>query len=456
MIAASSTLEAAAVVAHHLRLFGVAASSAAERSRSAAVLVRTTSGPDGSLPPADTEEPSRLTILLRPCPGVLASLGIGAIEEVPGPQSVVFPRFDGHAWSRVRTLHSLDVYHCESPHEVVATDSRGRTCWLTVCRDERVILIAGTEVGGDLIRYRQGDPARAAHPQTGALWGIPGERPTYLFDAQMPAGSEHDRQADWWTMAMASTIAECLGEPLPDLLPHGAPGAVVVTGDDDQAYLEKYQEQLELLDGLPITYFLHPLTRHTPKTLAAMIDRHRVELGLHPDALDHPECYADLFREQAAWFARLTGKTATLVRNHGFLNDGYWGHLPVWLERGVRVSANLPGVNGTVLNGSLLPARMAWEGQLTSHWSILTAIGDGVRFALGLDGPQSAQCIRDLADRIEQSGLPGVIVLNLHPQNVDHTREMHAALHEIKERGFSAMTLGECVDWFAERDGVQD
>jgi hypothetical protein len=391
--------------------------------------------------------------LLRPGAEALAELRVGVIEQGQAPQAVIFPQFEDRAWGHVRTLHEFDVYHSTEPHQIIATDSRGRACWLALRRPEGVILIVGTDLGGDLVRYRQGDPARATTRETDPLWGIPGERPLYLFESQIAVGAEHDRQADWWARAIAETVAGFLDEPLKPLLPHGSPGAVVVTGDDDQAYLEKYQQQLALLDGVPITYFLHPLTRHTRQTLEVLIDRHQAELGLHPDALEHPDRYADLFVEQASWFERLTGRKADLVRNHGFLNDGYWGHLPVWLEQHVRVSANLPGINGRVLNGSLLPARMAWDGELTDHWSILTAIGDGVRFALGMDGPQSARCIHDLAERIAQSKLPGVIVLNLHPQNVDETREMHQGVRElIEQHGFVAMTLGQCVDWFASRD----
>ena len=186
-----------------------------------------------------------------------------------------------------------------------------------------------------------------------------------------------------------------------------------------------------------------------------MLSSGLVELGLHPDALDDPHHYDVLYRAQAVWFERLTGRPATLVRNHGFLNDGYWGHLPVWLEHGVRASANLPGVDGAVINGSLLPARVSSQDRLTPHWSILTAIGDGIRFALGMTGPQSAQCIASLGEAVLRSGLPGVIVLNLHPQNVEETRDMHDAVRDlIVRRHFVPMTLGACIDWFAERDRV--
>jgi hypothetical protein len=140
------------------------------------------------------------------------------------------------------------------------------------------------------------------------------------------------------------------------------------------------------------------------------------------------------------------------VRNHGFLNRGYWGHLLAWLSKGVRLSSNLPGVDGRVLNGSLLPARVAWNGQLTSHWSILTAIGDGVVFALGMSPEQSAKCVLDLAANIRDSGVPGVLVLNLHPQNIAETLAMHRAAREVVDGGFLAWTIADCLDWFERVD----
>jgi hypothetical protein len=115
-------------------------------------------------------------------------------------------------------------------------------------------------------------------------------------------------------------------------------------------------------------------------------------------------------------------------------------------------SSNLPGFDGQILNGSLLPARLLLEDRLTDHWSVLTAIGDGVVFVNGWNDHQSADCIYKLADRIRESGVPGVIVLNLHPENIEKTRGMHEAAKRIAESGFVAWTLGECLDWFVSRD----
>lgn len=355
--------------------------------------------------------------------------------------------------ARFRSLHPVHIYDgLTAEDDVVARTADGAACWYWAAGSD--VLVVGTSVGADLIRWRQGDPARVATRQTEVLWGIAGERPNYLFDAQREGIDAWDRPADWCALALAQTIATRMGATLPPLLPNAAPGAVVVTGDDDQAFLEKYDEQLRRLGDVPVTYFLHPLTRHTLTTLRAAAKGRHLELGLHPDALDAPHRYAPLFGEQARWFRDVTGEPPRLVRNHGYLNDGYWGHLPVWLEHRVRGSANVPGVDGAVMNGSLLPARMAWDDELTPHWSILTAIGDGVRFALGMSGPESAQCVQALAARIVASRVPGVIVLNLHPQNVAETVDMHRAVHDLCAEGFIAMTLGQCLDWFAGRDRV--
>lgn len=442
------------VIAHHLRIFGVPASRLDFRDTgSGAGKVHLAIGPTD----ADSDHLRRMAaqgnivLVVLPRPDFLAKFEIAECLRSENDEEFTVVNGGFLAIGNAKSLHPVRAFSHRSGVPLVC-DRDAFAIWLKVPVGDGYVVVIGSDVAADLTRYRQGDPSQATARPTAALWGIAGERPNYLFDAQIPAGHEHDRPADWWAMALAQVVADCLGEPLEPMLPNAAPGAIVITGDDDQAFLEKYQEQLALLKGLPITYFLHPLTRHSQQTLGAMARHHRVELGLHPDALEQPERYAELFREQAVWFHALTGQHARLVRNHGFLNDGYWGHLPVWLELGIKSSANLPGLNGKVLNGSLLPARMVWDGQLTSHWSILTAIGDGVRFALGLNGPQSAQCIRDLAGRITDSKLPGVIVLNLHPQNVAETKEMHIVLHDLVREGFVPMTLGDCVDWFEARD----
>jgi hypothetical protein len=433
------------VISHHLRLFGLA------RAGDASMLALHLRPDPSALPVIDKAAPeASLTVCFQPSLEFCRRLGI-EVETIALQPPLVFDFTTAltKPWRRLRTLHPAIAYRTSIGEPIVVWN--GKPVWLFLPRGPGGLLLVGTNLAGDLVRYRQGDPGCAQKRPDKMLWGIPGERPNYLFDGQLDGESPHERHADWWAMALAQTIAVKLGTSLEPILPRGAAGAVVLTGDDDQAHLEKYAEQLALIGETPITYFLHPLTRHTAKTLRGL--GRRVDLGLHPDALDAPMQYGERFAENAEWFQRLTGKRALSVRNHGYLNDGYWGHLHAWCNGGVRISSNLPGVDGRALNGSLLPARIAYDGRLTEHWSILTAIGDGVRFALGMSERQAADCVRSLGERIKGSGLPGVVVLNLHPQNVTVARSMHDAALELMRGGFLAWNLRDCLAWFEQRDG---
>lgn len=446
---------ASSILAHHLRLFGVKAVDSPFRFYADFIRVMDATGHDDLQIALSFADRGCVVVLQLPSDSVLQALNIKRKAIVKGPAIGLVTARRGVKPRRIRSLLDFDTYECAAPHQVIMREENtGGSCWLELQVGAGWLFLLGSNLSGDLVRYRQGNPSLAENRPSEPVWGIAGERPLYLFEPQIAGLDKYERPADAWALALAEVVSERLGSPLEPILPGGAPGAIVVTGDDDQAWLEKYDEQLRLLEGIPITYFLHPLTHHTKGTLASMGARHEVEFGLHPDALETPGIYRKLYMEQDDWFTSLTDSRARYVRNHGFLNDGYWGHLPVWLERGVVASSNLPGVDGRILNGSLLPARVVYNDMLTDHWSILTAIGDGVRFALGMDGPQSAQCIHTLAERIRESGIPGVIVLNLHPQNVSETVEMHTAVLELARGGFLPMTLGGCIQWFADRENL--
>jgi hypothetical protein len=390
-------------------------------------------------------EQGGILLAVRPSSHFCAGIGVAiaqakvAASELPAGQGVA---------SRLRTLHPGDRY--TGAGENLLVDAQGHGAWRFVPVGRGGVLLAGTDFARDLLCFRQGDPAAALKRPQEAVWDIAGERPIYLFDAQLRGLLRSEqRQADAWAWVAAKHLSVKAGVPLQPLLPGGAQGAVVLTGDDDQAYLEKYEEQLTLLRGQPVTYFLHPQTKHTVDSMARLFSGTRVELGIHPDALDAPQQYAQRLREQCGWFRDLTGSRALSLRNHGFLNDGYWGHLPAWLDEGVRISSNLPGLDGRPLNGSLLPARLADAGGLTSHWSVVTAIGDGVRYVDGgCSDKEAARCVYDCADQIRTSGIPGVMVLNLHPQNVSDTAAMHHAAVDVIRSGFLAWTMQDCLEWF--------
>jgi len=436
------------VILHHLRLFGI-------RGRMPLVL-------------ADAKETEirliqdaccagSFVVALNPERELCAALGANVVETVASAGQILRTDLaEDLPWGRLRSLHAARGF-IHSAGTAVVTGPLGTAApWLWVSLERGGVLLIGTDLAADLMRYRQGDPAEALNRQTEPVWGFDGERPMYLFEPQLAGEDLQERPADWWGTVLACTIERYGGARRHPVLPGGAPGAIVVTGDDDQARLSNYLTQLETLGNVPITYFLHPLTKHTPASMAELFSSRKVDLGLHPDALDAPQKYNSLFAEQASWFRNLIGAAPISLRNHGFLNDGYWGHLPSWRAHGIKISSNLPGLNGRVLNGSLLPARMAWDGCLTEHWSVLTAIGDGAVFALGLTAEGSATCMHDLADRIRASRVPGVIVLNLHPDNIAATAAMHHAAREIVRAGFLPWTIRDCFEWFETIDAHVD
>ena len=217
--------------------------------------------------------------------------------------------------------------------------------------------------------------------------------------------------------------------------------------------MDNFQDQCLILDPVPITYFVQQPTSGLNKDIVKdLSSRFSIEWELHPDSLDEPDLYGENFSNQIKWFQAMIGKQARLVRNHGFLNDGYWGHLSTWCKHGVKGSSNIPGFDGHVLNGSLLPARISLAGELTEHWSLLTLFGDGMIFAKDWTDEQAAEKVREEGMRILGSGVPGVMCLNLHPANISKTQAMHKILHELIDEGFIAMTFGDLLAWFQGSD----
>ncbi len=438
-------------IAHHLRLFGLGRPNEAHN-----LSLMTFPGKGEAATARECATGDGVAVAILPEPDFLAEIGVTELASNLSPTHLKYCGGFVSGRGGIKTLHPFRSYsHPQGQAVVVAHD--GAAVWLWVPVGKGGFLILGTDIAEDLLRYRQGNPECASSRPTEAQWGFAGERPVYLFEAQLAGEDSNARHADWWAIALAETLAEKLHMPRASILPGGAPGAIVITGDDDQAYLEKYDEQLTLLGDTPITYLLHPLTRHTPKTMRAMRQRNSgVDFGIHPDALEAPQRYNEIFDEQVAWYRGLTSANPVSLRNHGFLNDGYWGHLDAWLKHRVGISSNLPGFDGRILNGSLLPARVVFEDALTAHWSILTAIGDGVRFASGMSDKEAAERVENVADSIRRSGIPGVMVLNMHRKKVSETRAMHHAALEIIRSGFVAWNLRQCWEWFQLTDGMKE
>jgi hypothetical protein len=345
-----------------------------------------------------------------------------------------------------KTLHSYESYQAQCLQSLL-TDQDNNHVWSLYKVERSFIIIIGTDIIKDLITFQQGNRLNLSQ-RNNKLWGFNFERPNYLYEGIFNPLQPYRRYADEWGFFLASVISITLDIPLQPILPNNAKGAIIITGDDDQAYLDKYKKQLDILGkDTPITYFMHPLTRHTQETFATMLNNPNIDIGIHPDALDMPDKYGTLFGLQASWFRGKFGKNAASVRNHGYLNDGYWGHLKYWLQEKVHFSSNIPGLDGNILSGSLLPTRVYHNNVLTYHYSILTAIGDGLIFIHGINDKQGKKYIYNLADSILNSPIPGIIVINLHPQNIDLTLELHYAVLDLIKNGFYPMTMSSCLDW---------
>jgi hypothetical protein len=432
------------VLLHHLRLFGLPKSASMDLE----VFVAPEAASLGSARAAIAQ--GKCVIALTPGEDFSSAFGVHAMPS--RHRSPVFlTAGNGKQLRRLRSLHPVTTLRGSSG-EALLRDEAGEAVWWWIPETRGGVLLMGTDLGRDLIRYRQGDPSKIASGADCNMWGYAGERPNYLFDSQRIGEPRHVRHADDWAWFFAKQLADRTQMKLDPILPGNAPGAIVITGDDDQASLDCYGEQLEILSDTPVTYFLHPKTKHSKETLVSMLGKPSIDLGLHPDALDAPEKYEDLLAKQVSWYVSLTGNSPRSVRNHGFLNRGYWGHLEGWIKHGIELSSNLPGVDGNVLNGSLLPARVAREDVLTTHWSLLNLIGDGAVFLNDRNDEQAGQCVADAVSRIRQSDIPGVMVLNLHPENIKRTKGMHRAAQAAIKDGFVGWTMNECLQWFKRRD----
>lgn len=306
-----------------------------------------------------------------------------------------------------------------------------------------------------IIKFKQGDASKVTENVDKTKHGFDFERPFYLYESLIDKNNPTKPNADILGFELAYKMSKLNNIPLIEVLPYGAQGLIILTGDDDQAFLEKYDEQLKVIKNFPITYFLHPLTKHTTETISKLSPEH-VDFGIHPDALEEPFKYDTLAKEQLKSIENLVGYKMNSVRNHGFLSDGYQGHLKTWEDLGLEIDVNIPGVDGTALNGSYLPMKVKKEdGRWSEHYSLITAFGDGMLFAQNLTESQCTKKINKLANQIEKT-FPGVLVFNFHPQNISSTTKMHKAVLKIaKRKNWIALTMKQYLDWLKILDSIQ-
>lgn len=351
-------------------------------------------------------------------------------------------------------MKKTPIYRALLPHitffseniEPLWIDNKNRILigWLNEKNHKK--LLVGLNVVEEIIRYRQGDPNKVKTAKFKGGWGFDYERADYLFEEHVIEKYMTVPWADYLGFFIAEKLACITRFPLVMPLPQGAKGAILLTGDDDQAYLEKYKEQLKYIKNIPITYFLHPLTRHTSETLKDLPDN--VDFGVHPDALNDPENYDKLCKEQVYYIRNLTNRPIRSLRNHGFLNKGYLGYLKTWEECDIKLDLNYGGVNGKIFNASFLPMRVRRpDNSWSKHYSLITAFGDGMIYALNMTCKKAITQIRKVVKQIENH-YPGVIVFNFHPQNIEDTK---CLLNEVvklsKKPGWIALKIEEYIDW---------
>jgi len=73
-------------------------------------------------------------------------------------------------------------------------------------------------------------------------------------------------------------------------------------------------------------------------------------------------------------------------------------------------------------------------------------------FALGMSDMEAAERMRSVGREVLRSVIPGVLVINLHPQNVGETRAMHETLRAMVDDGFVPWNMAECLRWFKAAD----
>jgi hypothetical protein len=316
-------------------------------------------------------------------------------------------------------------------------------------------LLVGLQVAEELVRYTQGDPARASFPGNRNLWGAGHEQPAYLYEGHVVAGHELEPWADRLGATLADLLARASGLPLIRPLPDDAPGAVLLTGDDDEAWLEKYDEQLQLIGDFPITYLLLPHTNHTAETLQRLPAN--VGFGVHVDALEQPDAYDEVCARQTAAVRDLLGKQpARAVRNHGHLNRNYWEHLPAWEAAGLTLGLNVRALDGTCPVGSYLPFRVRRpDGSWSEHLSLFSTFSDSMLFLQKWSEEKQIKVIRGLANRIERTH-PGILVFNFHPQNVSSVPKVHRAVLGLALRkGWKAFGAEDLLGWLESLSGVR-
>src|SRR5262249_52791524 len=139
-----SSLEAE-IVAHHLRILGIAATSLP--SQDGVLVLDARSDPQAAIELTAIERPTVLLIAGAPS-GLLDRFSAQTSPASSGPACATAGR--QFAWSRLRSLHPMQVVSLPNGSPVVV-DANGNAVWQWLARDRGGLLLVGTDLACDLV-----------------------------------------------------------------------------------------------------------------------------------------------------------------------------------------------------------------------------------------------------------------------------------------------------------------
>jgi len=395
---------------------------------------------------------------------------------LPGGFSGEAPPIVGSAieYTRSETVQILgylfapNLYHGETPGILLTPLGRGRIISLAFDLPWCVLLL------------RQGDPALVEQiPEGDGCW-----RPSHM------AALTGTHDAGW--MPYADLLGRLLLElviansnrpiPLLDHLPHGAPGLVLYSGDEDVAPVKAVNEELDWLtaNGARMDLYLIPnLTESTPQDVEGYRLHH--DVNPHPnlrelDGRPMAERLAELER-QIRLFKDTFGENALSLRTHCTAWCGYMEHVEVLERNGVRMDGSY--FSGSYMRyrdvapynpfGSSLPMRFCCpDGRLLGVLQQHTHISDDVSF-----GPDEGRWrANDYSSRLSPAVFDVLLericrdisecfhtplAVNFHPGNwVEFSRPQGQACVQAAHRhGFPVWSFTQWCEFWLCRDGWQ-
>jgi len=276
----------------------------------------------------------------------------------------------------------------------------------------------GSNVADEIIRFRQGDPSLPRPDIEYQLHKIC-ERPQYRFECILERERAHLPEADLWGWWFAQCVWKLAGRP-PRFwpLPAAERSVVLFTGDEDECDPELVERQVALFgeQNIPFTLFA-TMRSQLDEAAIKRFSAERVKYELHPVVDSDPDNYEPIFAQQMQWFEKRFGTSARAVRNHMHLHKGYIDYSEVWERYGIVMDFNYPGSDGTVLNGSLLPMQYrSVDGRWLTTYAQITLFADSL-FAKLTASEARARVKKTFA--IMNDGLPGAVVFNFHPFNIE-------------------------------------